>query len=385
MGCLRTTLAILVVLFHAGGLGAPELPLPNGRLAVQMFYVVSGFYMCLILNEKYRGAGTTWLFYSNRVLRLWPPILLVNLLILLQFLVMGEAYLFRLRAGLGDTLALLAGFELTTLAYLAAVNLLVLGQDSLWFIGIDTTGALVFAPFPDHPAHNGSSFSLNHPLFTVAIEAAFYLVSPFVLRRGWRLVLGLAGLGALYHLGLRALGLYGVAWSYHLFLSAAYFYFLGATSYYLYRKLRDRGLLDLLAGHRRLTIAGLGLGLAVMHLLALHAPVAGLLMAPVLVLLIPVLFHESRASVGDRLIGELSFGVYLVHYPLLLLLRDPLSPAALGIAGCLLSLAAATVLHLALERPIDRWRQRRARAAQPQPVRHRPQPALVAVRSSRRS
>ena len=40
---------------------------------MQAFFFISGFYMSLILNEKYNiDARGAWLFYSNRFLRIYP-------------------------------------------------------------------------------------------------------------------------------------------------------------------------------------------------------------------------------------------------------------------------------------------------------------------------
>ena len=37
--------------------------------AVEMFFVISGFYMALVLGTKY---SLIWRFYSNRLIRLMP-------------------------------------------------------------------------------------------------------------------------------------------------------------------------------------------------------------------------------------------------------------------------------------------------------------------------
>jgi peptidoglycan/LPS O-acetylase OafA/YrhL len=63
---------------------------PDGRAAVQMFYLISGFYMALILNEKYRRPTATGIFYSNRFLRLWPAVFIVNVLVVRELSPMGE-------------------------------------------------------------------------------------------------------------------------------------------------------------------------------------------------------------------------------------------------------------------------------------------------------
>src|SRR2546430_17049072 len=71
MGALRFILAISVAYGHAGDfLGFPLIP---GDTAVQCFYAVSGFYMALVLNGKYRPESSSYfLLISNRFARLFP-------------------------------------------------------------------------------------------------------------------------------------------------------------------------------------------------------------------------------------------------------------------------------------------------------------------------
>ena len=66
MGLLRLALAFAVLLGH---LPLAQYQFINAAFAVQGFYVVSGFYMALVLDGKYSNVG---LFYSNRLLRLFP-------------------------------------------------------------------------------------------------------------------------------------------------------------------------------------------------------------------------------------------------------------------------------------------------------------------------
>jgi len=75
MGTLRLLLALSVAYGHL----AVPLRFPTSDIAVQSFFVISGFYMALVLNEKY-GPGSYWLFISNRLLRLWPAYFVVLVL-----------------------------------------------------------------------------------------------------------------------------------------------------------------------------------------------------------------------------------------------------------------------------------------------------------------
>ncbi len=71
MGLLRLLLAISVVLAHLQFIFGYSLI--GTRPAVQSFFIISGFYMSLILTEKYVGKkGSYFLFISNRFLRIFP-------------------------------------------------------------------------------------------------------------------------------------------------------------------------------------------------------------------------------------------------------------------------------------------------------------------------
>ena len=73
MGTLRTLLAVCVIAAHTGfvvGVG--------GRLAVQSFFIISGFLISYVLasNSSYAKSRK---FYKNRLLRLWPTFWLISL------------------------------------------------------------------------------------------------------------------------------------------------------------------------------------------------------------------------------------------------------------------------------------------------------------------
>ncbi|MDE2026612.1 MAG: acyltransferase, partial [Patescibacteria group bacterium] len=79
MGIIRLLLAIFVVIHHSyPPFGYIHL---NATLAVQAFFVISGFYMTLILKEKYINKnGSYFLFISNRFLRIYPTYWLILLI-----------------------------------------------------------------------------------------------------------------------------------------------------------------------------------------------------------------------------------------------------------------------------------------------------------------
>ena len=176
MGMLRTLLALSVVLDHLGGAATDRLV--GGRLAVQLFYVISGFLISYVLTATDHYQGAPGRFYANRALRLYPVYLVVAALTLLAYAGAGESPFWRIYDGL----------PLTATVYLALSNLLILGQDWLMFFGIEH-GALAFTgsfAHSDVPLYQGL---LVPQAWTLGVELSFYLIAPFVLHSPRRLLL----------------------------------------------------------------------------------------------------------------------------------------------------------------------------------------------------
>jgi peptidoglycan/LPS O-acetylase OafA/YrhL len=83
-------------------------------------------------------------------------------------------------------------------------------------------------------------------------------------------------------------------------------------------------------------------------------------------LFLPVLFEFGRRYRWDRSLGELSYPLYLVHWPVgafAAMWFGTGGSAAYPIAAVVLSIAAAALVNRCVVEPIDKWRQRRARRA----------------------
>src|SRR5262245_16144212 len=119
MGFFRLMLAVGVLASHSDQLMG--LGMITGRLAVKCFYVISGFYIAMILNEKYEPSrhGNV-IFYQNRYLRLWPGYIVACVFALICCAIIGEPWRwFSLLAHLPPWQAIAS----------ALANLVMFGQD----------------------------------------------------------------------------------------------------------------------------------------------------------------------------------------------------------------------------------------------------------------
>jgi peptidoglycan/LPS O-acetylase OafA/YrhL len=129
MGMLRLLLAISVVIAHTDSLFGMKLI--GGELAVKIFFIISGFYMSLVLDGKYSGRNNYWLFIKNRCLRLFPMywfvLLLTFMLSIVSYYILGDW------GKLSQYAIYFEVMDFSTVLFLMLSNILLLGQDVVLF------------------------------------------------------------------------------------------------------------------------------------------------------------------------------------------------------------------------------------------------------------
>jgi peptidoglycan/LPS O-acetylase OafA/YrhL/glycosyltransferase involved in cell wall biosynthesis len=310
---LRLGLALLVVLGHfklLNGVHSPDWPYSYAATAVECFFVVSGY----LITNSFDQDPDLKRFFIKRICRIYPLYIAV---VLAQTIVLSSL----LPGGL-------LGNIKSTLSYFAA-NAVFAN-----FLRHDIAGELSGLADP----------SLNASLWTLKLEFAFYLLLPFV----WRIVQRF-GVAILFVLFFASVAYQEVMMQADLPVLAKQlpgqlqYFLLGVVAY----RFRDRLTNNRYAGNRYAGLA-LGIGLAVL-VTALMQPRPLILYPMAVAALVTVLaLHTPR--IGLTL--DLSYGVYLLHAPViqLSLLFGLYQAGFIGIAA---TLALVIPLAFVAERLVE--------------------------------
>jgi peptidoglycan/LPS O-acetylase OafA/YrhL len=347
VGALRFVLAMSVLSAHLAFYPA-GLPHPlNPDVAVQGFYVVSGFLITLVLHEKY--SGSLWLFYSNRALRIFP-IYWATLILYLIVDLSADGGAFTAAP------ASLEGYRLPTVTSWVAqngstlgpisvislilTNTFIFGQDVLAFVRKDGTVSIT----PDLFYH---LFIVIRVAWTLAIELGFYLIAPFTVRRV-SVIAALLVTSLLAQLLCYRISALSPGWYSRIFPFALAWFMAGALAYHGYVRLRPR------SKERGVKLYAIAATLTVALATAAYPwlPFARPLYLFVVALCLPGVVLLGRLNPLDKVLGDLSYPIYLVH-PLYMIVILPTGQ----VVPVVLSLAIAYLLTVLLEKPLDVYRQ----------------------------
>lgn len=358
MGWMRFFLAVAVVFHHST---TPwNMPIVDGHQAVRLFYIISGFYMALILGKKYPlNRQGLWIFYTNRAARIFPVYWVVLIgaaafyggaLILTQR--MPERFQWYSLLNEGGHGGFLVGLGLS--------QVILFGLD--WLSLFDFQGSILGLGGTVSGGKTAGFLCLVPQAWTLAVELMFYLVAPILVQMRSRWLIVLCGAGILIRTGLSI-------WKPHESLSLNYFWFplqipfflLGILSYRWMKISTD------LWKNRWMRIGGGGIAfMVVMGYGWIPAAMGPILSCGVMGLLIPALFHiEGKAG---EFLGELSYPIYVVHILVKWIMLGLLGAQQTGekrVAGTVL-LAASIVAAIGIEKLIgtrvEAWRESRMRS-----------------------
>ena len=347
----RAVLAWWVVLGHMlghAGYTRRDMPdgfefLRSGEIAVFVFMIISGFVITHLMVQKEEPYKV---YIMRRFLRLWPVFaVLITVLFALTFTP------FPIRAANVDNLWIHYLVEMTMLHGL----------------------------FPDQVLEN-SSQTLGGPGWSISLEWQFYIIAPLFLaaflKPGWPRWVVLGALLVFYMLGMLgdidrptilAFDLGRLDWDKPsaIFLALPYFAF-GMLSYWVFRQ----------AGGAPKTIAS-ALIIALLLMTQIEDHKARLALGIWIFIMAVMASGESPVSVifdqpWLRWLGEISYSTYILHMPVLLVVRDHVMPELAprggvpqliwtAVIAVPIIIAISTLSYYRLEKPAIDWGRRLAK------------------------
>lgn len=371
-------LAVCVLIFHC-----PPGLLPrflHSGLAIQCFYIISGFLVQLVITNYRRKGEKRWVlnFYQSRLLRLLPLYWLVTLITMVFF---GSSFIVFWRYQ-----------DFGALAIFAFNNLFIFGQDVLRLFLYDLE-ARHFLPIPPHVSNtlaltgNGviptGSFTVLWQSWSLAIELLFYAVAPFLLLRRWWVLCIFAMLSIASRAWFANIGYIYNSHSNGIIFNELIFFLLGALGCRFWRRWLAEGqfshmlsrLMPLRLADGLVRAGCLSITVWLLHYYYIGwtaPPFGGKVPAEIIglpytwwatlvltALALPFVFHATGKWKWDRALGDLSYPLYINHVIFILIAWESGLPVEQqGIVILMSSLACAVAMLFLAERPLERLRHR---------------------------
>lgn len=354
MGMLRVLLALAVASVHTNA------PLPfmsstlSGQYAVTAFFVISGFYMALTLNEKYLGKEEgVARYYAARFWRLAPGLAFVIPLsaVLVWWTGVMAAY------PVSDWLDRVSHMALPFQVAIVIANATTIFTDALLFFWVDASGAAHFSGHPIAGVLNGNQLALVPQGWSLSVEIAFYAIAPWLVRVRTRyLVLCILAMLVVDQIveHLQA----GYFLKYTFLPTQLPVFFVGVISYRVYAtRLKQWEMAKPLGWLAFIALIMWTLGASIPDRYHhVHTLIVGLM--------VPFIFIAFKDSVADRKFGELAYAIFISHiatYKMLMIFYGETKPSAFVTYGAVLILSA--LLYFVIERPVERYRAARLKLA----------------------
>jgi peptidoglycan/LPS O-acetylase OafA/YrhL len=352
MGTLRFLLACSVVLAHSqqffGFYGM-------GGNAVPAFFVISGFYMQMILLEKYNTGRGVFLFYTNRFLRLYPLYWATLFLWVLAAQIPFSGWPWsHIASGAGNSLGNAVDFSYPALVAVIP-NLTFIGADflRLFIVAPDSSFYLWSYGLQESEGWRGAyHWIVNPPIWSLGVEITFYAFVPFIAMRSTKFLLLLALFFVCVHFYIWSLT--EVGWR-HLISPYCFIYFLIGMLAWRAPAPKSRLKFILILFPFILwtfwqilpSLSGVSGRFLEISLFALFS------------FCLKPLFIATKNFKIDTRLGAYSYPIYLVH----MLFAWPMTTLGnwAGPAAILCSMFVSWLLLKLVDTPVDRWRQARVK------------------------
>jgi len=273
----------------------------GGAHAVQLFYVISGFLMSLVLNEN-SSYHNTIKFYLNRILRIYPVYLSVAILSTIWLLIYDS-----------DFIRVYQSIPSSAECLLIVSNFFIFGQDWVMFSGIEHSNLVFSTDFSKSEVFLFQGLVIPQA-WTLGVELSFYLIAPFVLR-SLRKIIALLVLSILLRiiLVINGIGLHD-PWTYRFFPLELALFLSGALAHRYILPFWN----DFLRSNDHPKIILLGMVYLIVFIffygyVAIPEIIKFSLLFISFLFFLPIAFIYQNESKFDKKIGELSYPIYVGH------------------------------------------------------------------------
>ncbi len=348
MGLIRFLLAASVVALHIGPMFG--LKMIGGLIAVQSFYMISGFYMGMVLNEKYIKQPILK-FYTNRWLKIYP-IYLTTFLTTLLLGIIGR-YIFS-RDAILDNYSKLDMFDIKGQLLIVFTNLMIVGQDLLFYIGYNLENKTYFLEtdytISNNPLHH---YLLVSQAWTLSLELMFYLIAPLLSKlKTFKLAI-IIFLSFLFRFIAILNGFSHKPWDYQFFPFEIAFFCLGIIAYKIFKKKNE------LFNNKRLSII-LAILLSIIIIFQQYFDINKWIFYILFFFSLPFIFQASKNNKIDRYLGELSYPIYMTHILAAIIIYPFINISFLnGFLVLIGSVLISIFLNNFIQKPIEKYRQSR--------------------------
>jgi peptidoglycan/LPS O-acetylase OafA/YrhL len=370
MGVLRLILAISVILTHSGLLfGYAGM---GGLVAVETFFIASGFYMSLILNEKYIGNNSYKLFISNRLLKLLPVYWVVLILVIVENL-LSKIFIGHF-LGLGTYVQNFNQLAPFSFIFLVLTNIFMAGQDTVMFLQLRPSGMLEFCKNFWNSKPQLYAFLLVPQAWSLGVELLFYFIAPWIVRKR-SLIIGIyITLSFTLRVFIYYNGLHYDPWIYRFFPTELTLFLLGAISYKIYKNLKNL--------NRDFNIVCRSICITAILITVMYPYIDGIfariplghelfkwIYYIIMMISIPFMFIFTKHSKVDRFLADLSYPIYISHVFILSIITLILGEVfkvnttrLLTPLGIVFTLLFSIILVKIVVNPIESIRQKRVKA-----------------------
>ncbi len=315
MGMIRFILAFSVVASHTLPIFGSNLV--GGEIAVNFFFIISGFYTSLILQNKYSNNPN--LFIRNRLQKIFPLYWFH-----LSFVIIYNIY-FYFRYASENMIQLFFKVKMFPLIFSLFSNIFIIGQDLFFFFKFNSDFNIKFTNnFRLGEAPYFYNLLFMPQTWFLSIIIMCYFLSPFLQSFSSKKILLITVFVFMIRLCTYWLKLDHDPWTYRFFPTEVLFFLLGILSFRLYMKkifLTNKTLNIIIF---LLTLIYIFIFFKIPDVIIYKFSSKEWLFYISFIFIIPTIFYLTKNLSIDKIIGRITYGIYLNHLFLYIFVKSSL-------------------------------------------------------------